>query len=114
MRQAVRVLTPTPTLTLTPTHTVILPRHRDSSRSSESKSMSKSMSKELTLPRVPHTVRPVTHKPDDQKFLRAAIKAGLRMQRSGSPPRGRPKDRGGAHPPTLQTSLRQRQSYIQF
>ena len=73
-----------------------------------SKSMSKS--KELTLPGLSPRVLAVTHKPDDQKFLRAAIKAGLRMQRSGSSDGGGPKSEGVATLQRIKASLRKRNS----
>lgn len=55
-------------------------------------------------------VRAVTHRPDDQKFLRAAIKAGLRMQRSGSSDGGGPKSEGVATLQRIKASLRKRNS----
>jgi hypothetical protein len=52
----------------------------------------------------------VTHRPEDLKFLRAAIKAGLRMQRSGSSDGGGPKSEGVATLQRIKASLRKRNS----
>jgi hypothetical protein len=52
----------------------------------------------------------VTHTPDDQKFLRAAIKAGLRMQRSDSSDGGGSRSEGVATLQRIRISLRKRKS----
>ena len=64
----------------------------------------------MTLSRDPFSVGAVTQRPDDQKFLRAAIKAGLRMQRSGSSDGGGPKSEGVATLQRIKASLRKRNS----
>ena len=52
----------------------------------------------------------MTQRPDDQKFLRAAIKAGLRMQRSGSSDGGGSNSEGVATLQRIKASLRKRNS----
>ena len=52
----------------------------------------------------------MTHRPDDQKFLRAAIKAGLRLQRTGSSDGGGTKSEGVATLQRIKASLRKRNS----
>ena len=64
----------------------------------------------LTDPGIPLNVRQVTHTLDDQKFLRAAIKAGLRMQRSDSSDGGGSRSEGVATLQRIKTSLRKRKS----
>ena len=64
----------------------------------------------LTLPGVALRIRAVTQRLEDQKFLRAAIKAGLRMQRSGSSDGGGQKSEGVATLQRIKASLRKRNS----
>ena len=52
----------------------------------------------------------MTQRPEDQKFLRAAIKAGLRMQRSGSSDGGGTKGESVATLQRIKASLRKRNS----
>jgi hypothetical protein len=53
----------------------------------------------------------VTHRPDDEKFLRAAIKAGLRLQRKGScGTAGSPKSDGVATLQRIKASLGKRRN----
>ena len=53
----------------------------------------------------------MTHRPSEEKFLRAAIKAGLRLQRNDSAdPAGFAKSDGVATLQRIKTSLRKRNS----
>jgi hypothetical protein len=52
----------------------------------------------------------VTQRTDDQKFLRAAVKTALRMQRCGSSDGGGPKSEGVATLQRIKASLRKRNS----
>ncbi len=55
----------------------------------------------------------MTHRPSDDKFLRAAIKTGLRMQRNDSgDAAGGPKSDGVATLQRIKTSLRKRKSNL--
>ena len=55
-------------------------------------------------------IRAVPQRIDDQKFLRAAIKTALRMQRCGSSDGGGPKSEGVATLQRIKASLRKRNS----
>ena len=52
----------------------------------------------------------MTQRPDDQKFLRAAIKAGLKMQRSNSSDGGGSKSQSVATLQRIKASVRKRNS----